>query len=317
MDLLPALAPRELTTLGEVRLDGQVLGFTFLLSLLTLFFFSLAPMWQVSRTSLNEVLKDTPSAPRGNGLRSLLVVAEVALTIRAAGRRRLDAAQLAASAQRPARLRRGKFADDSSQPASFSSRVGKSRERLSAVARADRSLARRPKRGAHQQRAAERLSQLPHEFYGRGAAGARASNDQPVVGLRFISPNYFRTMSIPLVAGRSFTEADTATAPRVAIVNEAFVRRYLSGLAPLGQKLLRRRQTPDEIVGVVSDFKYEGLQTEAEAGNLRSARAKWFGAIWRWSCERASQPETLTAAVQRAVWQVEKNVGVVAGDDDE
>src|SRR5262249_23062347 len=78
--LFSAFAPRELTSLGEVRLDGRVLGFTLLLSLLTLFFFSLAPMWQASRINLNEVHKDTPGAPRGNGLRGLLVVAEVALT---------------------------------------------------------------------------------------------------------------------------------------------------------------------------------------------------------------------------------------------
>src|SRR5262249_1342865 len=62
--------------------------------------------------------------------------------------------------------------------------------------------------------------------------------NKPVIGLRFISPTYFRTMNIPLVAGRSFTEADNSTAPRVAMVNEAFARRYLNGFAPLGQKLL-------------------------------------------------------------------------------
>src|SRR6266540_1926823 len=80
VNLLPALAPRELANLGEVSVDGWVLGFTLLLSLLTLFFFSLAPLWQLSRTSLNEVLKDTPSAPRGNSLRGSLVIAEVTLT---------------------------------------------------------------------------------------------------------------------------------------------------------------------------------------------------------------------------------------------
>jgi FtsX-like permease family/MacB-like periplasmic core domain len=212
--LLPALAPRELTTLGEVRLDGRVLGFTLLLSLLTLFFFSLAPMWQVSRTSLSEVIKDMPSAPLSGFLnfRKSFTVA--------------------------------------GQPAA-------------------------------------------------------APNDQPVVGLRFISPNYFRTMSIPMVAGRSFTEADTATAPHVAIVNQAFVRLYLSGLAPLGQKLLDGEMT-DEIVGRVSDFKYESLQTEAEPEIYVPHAQNGFGGMALVVRTRV-QPETLTAAVQRAVWPVEKN----------
>jgi putative ABC transport system permease protein len=126
-----------------------------------------------------------------------------------------------------------------------------------------------------------------------------------VVGLRFISPNYFRTMNIPLVVGRSFTAADTTTAPHVAIVNEAFVRRHLASLAPLGQKL-RRGETTDEIVGVVGDFKYEGLQTDAEPEIYIPHAQNGFGGMTLVVRTRVS-PESLTAAVQRAIWQVETN----------
>jgi len=302
--LLPALAPRELTTLGEVRLDGQVLGFTLLLSLLTLFFFSLAPMWQVSRTSLSEVLKDTPSAPRGNGLRSLLVVAEVALTLAL-----LTGAGLM--------LRSMLYL--------YSVPLGFEAENLLMMqVSLPRSVPTQKVVSIYQQlpaqiealpgvQSAALTSSVPLSGYlnfrkSFTVAGqpAPAPNDQPVVGLRFISPNYFRTMSIPMVAGRSFTEADTATARHVAIVNEAFVRLYLSGLAPLGQKLLEGEMT-DEIVGVVSDFKYESLQTEAKPEIYVPHAQNGFGGMALVVRTRV-QPETLTAAVQRAVWPVEKNV---------
>src|SRR5262249_58457997 len=63
------------------RVPGQVVASTLLLSMITLSSSSLAPMWQASPINVKDVRKATPAAPRGNGLRSLLVVAEVALTL--------------------------------------------------------------------------------------------------------------------------------------------------------------------------------------------------------------------------------------------
>jgi len=89
------------------------------------------------------------------------------------------------------------------------------------------------------------------------------------------------------------------------MVNEAFARRHLNGFAPPGQKLLRGA-TPEEIVGVVSDFKYEGLQTEAEPEiYIPYAQNRW-GAISVVARTRV-QPEGIFAATQRAIWQVEKD----------
>ena len=70
-----------------------------------------------------------------------------------------------------------------------------------------------------------------------------------------IGPRYFETMGTRLVAGREFTPGDTAAASRVAVVNETFVRRYLRGRNPLGQKVSRAGADgpPMDIVGVVRD----------------------------------------------------------------
>jgi putative ABC transport system permease protein len=301
VNLLPAFAPRELTWLGEVRVDGQVLGFTLLLSMITLFFFSLAPMWAASRINLNEVLKDTPGGPRGNGLRSLLVVAEVALTLMLLSGAGLMLRSLL-------RLR--------NVPLGFDA------ENLMMIpAGLPRSVTGQKIVGVYQQMLAE-IEALPGvqsaaltsyvplsqglnfrtDFRVEGQP-APAPDKTPVAGARSISPNYFRTMNILLVAGRTFTEADDSTAPRVTIVNEAFARRYLSGLAPLGQKLLRG-DTTEEIVGVVRDFKNVGLQEEVEPEIYNPfAQGGWMGAF---VARTRGRPENLVAAAQRAVWQVEK-----------
>ena len=88
-------------------------------------------------------------------------------------------------------------------------------------------------------------------------------------GARFtwVSSDYFRTMGIPLQMGRSFNQSDTATSPRVAVVNQAFVRQFLGGQNPIGQTL-RTSPEPEypsavyEIVSTIPDTKYNDIRGE-------------------------------------------------------
>jgi predicted permease len=82
----------------------------------------------------------------------------------------------------------------------------------------------------------------------------------------WVSPAYFKTMGIPLQAGRGFTENDTASSSRVAVVNQAFIRQFLGGANPIGQTLRtspepRYPSTVYEIVGVIPDTKYNDIRT--------------------------------------------------------
>jgi putative ABC transport system permease protein len=85
-----------------------------------------------------------------------------------------------------------------------------------------------------------------------------------------VSPQYFKTLRIPMLAGRDFSESDTAQSPRVAIVNQAFARLLGLGENPIGMRF-RREATPttpeevNEIVGVVQDTKYHHIRRPAEA----------------------------------------------------
>jgi predicted permease len=78
-----------------------------------------------------------------------------------------------------------------------------------------------------------------------------------------VSPDFFRTMGIPLVAGREFTQSDVAGAPRVVIVNEAFTRKFKLGQNAVGKLMGQRRDSlTHTIVGVVKDAKYSEVKQE-------------------------------------------------------
>ncbi len=88
-------------------------------------------------------------------------------------------------------------------------------------------------------------------------------------GARFtwVSPGHFRTLETPILAGRDFNANDTETSPKVAIVNQAFVRRFFAGAGPIG-RTLRTAPEPNypateyQIVGVIKDTKYYDLRSE-------------------------------------------------------
>jgi predicted permease len=81
----------------------------------------------------------------------------------------------------------------------------------------------------------------------------------------WVSPDYFQTLGISLQTGRGFNQNDTSTSPRVAIVNQAFIRQFLGGANPIGQTL-RTSPEPDypstvyQIVGVIPDTKYSDIR---------------------------------------------------------
>jgi hypothetical protein len=96
-------------------------------------------------------------------------------------------------------------------------------------------------------------------------------DDSPSVGMRVASPDYFRTMNIPLRRGRILDRHDTDTSPEVVIINEEAARRYWPNQDPIGQQLhlgarltsTNTRSGMKTIVGIVGDVKYGGLDLTA------------------------------------------------------
>jgi predicted permease len=88
---------------------------------------------------------------------------------------------------------------------------------------------------------------------------SRPQQESDGIGFNVISPRYFETLATPLLIGREFDERDSATAPKVAIVNESFARRFFGDGQALGRHVTSL-DTAYEIVGVVRDAKYQNLR---------------------------------------------------------
>ncbi len=110
---------------------------------------------------------------------------------------------------------------------------------------------------------------IPLDGWGGGSAwidGTNANQAQNT-SLSRVGPNYFNTLHIPLLAGRDFDARDRIGTTTVAIVNEAFARRFLNGANPVGHRFWMEASpgspnTPYEIVGLVRDTKYRDLREE-------------------------------------------------------
>ena len=85
-------------------------------------------------------------------------------------------------------------------------------------------------------------------------------NDEPEVDIRIVSPGFFRTLEIPLRAGRWFTESDTFEAPRVMIINETMARQFWPNENPIGRRVTMKDWGPPltgEIIGIAADVRLD------------------------------------------------------------
>jgi predicted permease len=127
------------------------------------------------------------------------------------------------------------------------------------------------------------------------------------VSASLVSPDYFKTIAVPLLLGRDFTRADAGTSPKVAIVNEAFVRKFNLGSRPIGARLAfgRSAATPldIEIVGVVRDAAHVSVHEGTPAQVYRPHRQGAFGSLTfyvRTTGETSQLFSSIAAVVARA-----------------
>ncbi len=250
---LLAAAPADLPRVSDVHLDGWVFAFTFLVSLLTGVLFGFAPALEASKAGINEALKEgagrASSAPGRALLRKLLIVGEFAISLvllTGAGLMIATFSKLIHSDPgfNPQRMLSVQFwligskYDSSARIEAFNRAVV---QRLEAI----------PGVGS----AAVVAAGLPLERGGNNGVRLPNSTEGYNVDYREISPGFFRAMGIPLLKGRAFSEADSETASKVVIVNQAFVREHFAGRNPLGERIFISREPFCEIVGVVGDVK--------------------------------------------------------------
>jgi predicted permease len=262
--------PTDIALVFDLRLDWRVLAFALAVSLATGIFFSLLPALQSSNPELVPALKDEASMGgfRRSRLRNALVVVQVALSLVL-----LVCAGLVVRSLQVAQRTRPGFTPENAVALSFDLGLqGYSEEKGRMF---QRQLIERTQSIAGV-RSVALTSTLPlsldyssTSIYVEGQSTTGTTN-LPLAVPNEISPDYFRTMEIPL-RGRDFTERDDKPESRVAIVNETFARRLLPGRDAIGRRF--NFSGPDkpywEVIGVAADGKYNSLGEEAKAAFYR------------------------------------------------
>lgn len=255
----------------ELEPNARVLGFALVISLAAGVGFSLAPAWQLSRTDLTIALKGGGwgGARSGGRLRSALIPLQVALAVVL-----LVGAGLFLRALGHALSIDPGFDPTHVQVATLDlqrERYDEPRGRLLHDALLER-LSRIP--GVESVSLSAAVPLGPGSEMLRLAPTGAADDDASFIRANVVTPDFFRTLRIPLLRGRSFTSADREGAPRVAIINESLARRFWPGEDPLGKRFRQSfsaaaaffggAQEPAEyeIIGVVPDGRYESLRDE-------------------------------------------------------
>ncbi len=129
-----------------------------------------------------------------------------------------------------------------------------------------------------------------------------------------VGPGYFRAMGIPLMAGREFTPADTMNAPRVAIVNEQFTKKFNLGRDAVGRRMAVGRPDSEldiEIIGIVQNAKYSEVKGEVPPLFFQPYRQDERLGFLTFYVRTAIDPTELVATIPRVVAGLDPNLPVV------
>lgn len=315
-DLLVALGKNDIPRAVQVGLDWRVLGFTLGLSVLTGIVFGLVPAVHLSKTELTESLKEGRGfggGARRNGVRSVLVIAELAIAVILL----ISAGLLIQSLWRLEHVKPGLQAEN---VLTLNVAVPDVRYSSEKQARFFSDLT-------------ARLGSLP------GVQSASAISPLPLNGDRFVisfqidgrpvppkdepsadvfvaAPNYFRTLGIPIIRGRDFEVRDEHSSAPVAIVTESFARQYFPGEEAVGKRIKPGITTWDneddvvrEIVGVVADVRNRALNSAPQPAYYLPQSQVPFTQLTM-VLKTAGDPHALVSSVNREVANLDPELPV-------
>jgi putative ABC transport system permease protein len=324
VDLISSAAPAVVWTgrttiasFSNPALDTRALFFTLLLTLVTSLLCGLAPAFDTSRTRLTEALKEDE---RGGGVPRRLFKSMVVCEIAVAVLLLAAAGLLLENVSNMQRLRRG---FDPERVLTFWVRPPTSRYAVSEGPAILEHLLTSVERVRGVESAALNRC-APFTGCSRTAVSfADRANDAAspiVVGRHYISADYFKTLGIPLLAGRVLTSADRAGRPPVTVISESAARRFWPAESPLGKRVWFGATTgpfsgPEhavEVVGVVGDVKYEAVDWPDSNG-----RPEFYTSYLQFSfpdsmmmVKTRGAPSALVPALRRAVASVDPSLPI-------
>jgi putative ABC transport system permease protein len=316
IDALMTLNPLQLPRYNPVGVDATVLGFTLLTALLTGVFFGLAPAWQASKLDLQTALKDGGRTVAEAGTRRMsdwLVVAEMALALVLL----IGAGLLIRSFAQLLQVKPG-----------FNTEHVLTMQ----VLLPQTAYAQPPQRVNIFQQLETRLKALP-EISAVGMAtrvpllGALNNvtstidvegrplppGQRPEIDFRRASTGYFQALGIPLLKGRTLTEADVANNTGAVVINEALAKRFWPGEDPLGKRL-RTGPSSDQaswqtVVGVVGNVRHLALELEPRSELYYHTDSNPpFGPVF--VIRTKGDPHNVISAVRAQVRELDRNLPV-------
>ena len=308
------LLPEHFLPVAEVSLDGRVLAFTLVVSLLTSVLFGMLPALTTRKLDLRSAIAGRSSMGSDRlRLRQALIVSEISLTVvllAASGLliRTLIHLQTLPAGFSPAGVMTAKASLDDVRyrdPAAFRKLLGESTSAMRQIPGV--------------QDAAVGLS-LPYErslIAGIPISDGKEAGQQIQTDQVYVTAGYFDALRIPVLAGRSFTEADGPDTQRVAIVNQTFARKFFHGEDPVGRHLDKNIM----IIGVVQDVAtapgidavspLTGEETMYVPATQIQTRDLSLIHVWfqpSWIVRTAGPVEGLTAQMQRALASADPNL---------
>jgi putative ABC transport system permease protein len=314
VDTFVAFGPTYIPRLSEVGVNVRVMFFTATVSVLTGILFGLVPALTGFSSSLDETLKSgtrsSATAP-GQKTRRLLVISEFALTLMLV----VGAGLLLRSFDRLQRVNPG---FDTSHLLTMNISLPRAYSEGSQIERFWQQFLERVQQLPGVKGAATTLSLPPNRLLLTNPftveGGFDPSRPMQAAEEMSISPDYFKTLGIPLIEGRFFTEHDKGAA-HVIIINGELARRYYPGQDPIGKRLQTGDFDPkapwETIVGVVGNVKYSGLDS-APAPQLYVPfnDAGWLDMAWSMNVviRTAGDPASLVPAVRQALGGIDPDI---------
>ena len=315
---LLALAPSDIPRLEEAGLDGPVLLFALLCATATGLLFGLAPAVRLARKDLQATLREGGrlAGRIGSGARRLLVMSEVALAVVLV----VGAGLLVRSLDRLSSV----------DPGYQSSGLLSMNLTLPAArypAPQGWPIFEWPALESYTTQVLDRVTAIP------GVRSASFGHNSPidpgwttrvtVVGdpapvpgeeeearYRPVDEEYFPTAGVPLMGGRNFTGADRGISGLVAIVDQAFVRRYFRDREPIGHSISIFGR-PREIVGVVGEVKFLGLDQDVQPTTYVPLRQGYISAL-SLVVRTEGDPSAALQRVREGLWSVDRGVATFA-----
>ena len=319
--LIATMPPHTLPIEADLRLNLPILLFTVAATTLAGLLFGSAPAWYASRIDPGETLKEGGRSGTGAGrhrLRQLLVIGELALALTL-----LTGAGLAIhSFWNLMRVDLGLRTDHvltfflpvpDSRPKDPDKIIAYYREILSNI------------NAVPGVSSASAMTGLP--LFGAGfgmpftIVGKPAFNDpsmRPGAGFGMATPDFFKTFGIQLVRGRMFTEQDTASSIKVAVVNEEFAKQYLKDTDPLQQRISVEQLIPGVTkLGPAVDWQIVGVYHTVRSGGLRNERPEIYIPFWQipWpnagiGVRTAGDPSAMVKSIAAAVHAVDPDIAL-------